>query len=62
MAPVLAEQGVDINDVIGVFLANRVALAAVLDDIDGQGGTEAFLFSRGLPSQVPAQLRADLLG
>jgi protein-tyrosine phosphatase len=61
MTPVLAEQGVDINDVIGIFVANRVALAAVLDDIDAEGGTEAFLLSRGLASHVPAQLRSDLL-
>jgi hypothetical protein len=47
--------------VIGIFVANRVALGAVLDDIDAQGGTEAFLLNSGLASHVPAQLRAELL-
>jgi hypothetical protein len=53
MTSVLAEQGVDINDVLGVFVANRIALAAALDEVDMHGGTEAFLLSRGLPADVP---------
>jgi protein-tyrosine phosphatase len=61
MKPVLAEQGVDINNVMGLFLANRAALTAALEEIDMNGGTEAFLISHGLAADVPAQLRHDLL-
>jgi protein-tyrosine phosphatase len=56
MAPKVAEHGVSINDVYGMFVANRIALQAVLDEVDRQGGTETFLVSRGLDPKVPAQL------
>jgi protein-tyrosine phosphatase len=61
MKPVLAEQGVDINNVMGLFLANRAALAAALEEVDMNGGTETFLIGHGLAADVPAQLRQDLL-
>jgi hypothetical protein len=61
MKPVLAEQGVDINEVAALFQANRAALAAALNEIDMNGGTETFLISHDLEPDIPARLRSDLL-
>jgi protein-tyrosine phosphatase len=61
MRPVLAAQGVDINDVMGMFLANRSALVAALEEVDMNGGTEAFLIGHGLAADIPARLRHELL-
>ncbi len=61
MKPVLAEQCVDINEVLALFRANGAALAAALDEIDRHGGTETFLISHGLATDIPARLRHDLL-
>jgi protein-tyrosine phosphatase len=61
MKPVLAAKGVDINQVVALFQANRTALAAALDEIDLHGGTEPFLLSHGLATDIPARLRDELL-
>jgi hypothetical protein len=61
MAPKVAEHGVNIYDVYGMFVANRIALEAVLHEVDRQGGTETFLVSRGLDPELPVVLRRSLL-
>jgi protein-tyrosine phosphatase len=61
VAPKVAEWGVTIEDVYGMFIANRIALEAVLDEVDRQGGTETFLIHHGLEPELPARLRESLL-
>ena len=61
MKPELAAKGVDINEVLALFQANRAALAAALDELDMNGGTETFLISHGLAADIPARLRHELL-
>jgi hypothetical protein len=57
----LGAKGLDIENVRGMFVANREALQAALDEIDQHGGTEQFLFNHGLARDVPDELRRSLL-
>jgi protein-tyrosine phosphatase len=61
MKPRVEVHGVSIDDVSGLFVANRIALEAALEEVDQHGGTEQFLFDHGLPKDVPHRLRRALL-
>lgn len=61
MAPKVQAYGVSIDDVRGMFVANRLALEAALDEVDRRGGTEAFLLAHGLAADIPQRLRQSLL-
>jgi protein-tyrosine phosphatase len=61
MKPKVEVHGVNIDDVRGLFVANRIALEAALDEVDRHGGTEQFLVDRGLSVEIPAMLRRELL-
>jgi protein-tyrosine phosphatase len=61
MRPVVAAAGSTVERVLAMFVANPESLEAAFDEVDRNGGTEQFLFDRGLNRDVPGRLRADLL-
>jgi protein-tyrosine phosphatase len=61
MRPIVAAAGSTVERVKAMFVANPESLDAAFDEVDRNGGTEQFLFDRGLNRDVPNELRASLL-